>query len=529
MASVVKVKVGKNIYLYESTSFRNEQGKPRNKRVMIGKVDRTTGLNVYKEEYIKRMAEKGVVIKSAEVTPMYSVEDIKSSSVLQTGLVHLLNGITKTTGLLPVLDEAIPFLSDKIVSVAMYLVASQGEPVSYCDEWMKKSGFNGDQILSSQRISELFQQITDSDIEQFYTAWSDYRTEREYLALDITSVSSWSKLIDDVEWGYNRDGDKLAQINLSMLFGLQSRLPVRMTIYNGSIRDVSTLKTTLDQIAPEKLNQLMVVMDKGFSSKKNINLLLENKDIRFLLALPFTFNFTKQIVLSQKDRIDTLQNTITSSGNIIRGIRLERTWIKGKKIFVYVYFNSIKAASVKNSLYGYVSKLAENARINPNNGKLQKLFERYLRIRKSSKQECGYTVSIKEEVVNQEITNAGWLVIVSNDLMTPGEAIRIYRDKDVVEKGFHRVKNALGLNRLRVHSQQTTNAKVFVGFIALILTSHIHRVMLENDLYKSMTMKELMNNMKKLRTQVINGKRILFPLTKKQKKIYELFKVKHPV
>jgi hypothetical protein len=52
-------------------------------------------------------------------------------------------------------------------------------------------------------------------------------------------------LIGDVAWGYNRDGEKLPQVNLCMPLGEQSRLPVFQTLYNGSIKDVNTLKSTL--------------------------------------------------------------------------------------------------------------------------------------------------------------------------------------------------------------------------------------------------------------------------------------------
>jgi hypothetical protein len=55
--------------------------------------------------------------------------------------------------------------------------------------------------------------------EKFFSEWGKYRGEKEYLALDITPVSSYSELIDEVEWGYNRDGEKLPQVNLCMLLG----------------------------------------------------------------------------------------------------------------------------------------------------------------------------------------------------------------------------------------------------------------------------------------------------------------------
>ncbi len=118
---------------------------------------------------------------------------------------------------------------------------------------------------------------------------------------------------------------------------------------------------------------------------------------------------------------------------------------------------------------------------------------------------------------------------MSNHISDAAEAIRIYRDKDVVEKGFHRIKHSLGLDRLRVHSQQAMESKVFIGFIALIVSSHMHRVMLEEKLYKTMTMKELIRTMEKLRTQVIDGRRILFPMTKRQREIYQAFGVRPPV
>ncbi|EGW37655.1 hypothetical protein [Desulfosporosinus sp. OT] len=71
--------------------------------------------------------------------------------------------------------------------------------------------------------------------------------------------------------------------------------------------------------------------------------------------------------------------------------------------------------------------------------------------------------------------------------------------------------------------------KLFVGFISLILAAHIHKVMLEKELYKRMTIKKLLISLSKLRLQIINGTRILFPLTKDQKAIYKAFNVDEPV
>lgn len=157
------------------------------------------------------------------------------------------------------------------------------------------------------------------------------------------------------------------------------------------------------------------------------------------------------------------------------------------------------------------------------------LHRKYLIVRKSENTSSGYTVNIREEVVAKELETAGWLVMLSNDVADAKEVLSIYRQKDVVEKGFLRLKTQLDMGRLRVHRDDSMQNKVFIGFIALILISHIHKVMSDQNLYKKMTMKKLLLLLSKLRVQHIKGQRILFPLTKEQKAIYKAFAVKEPV
>ncbi|MBT9134353.1 MAG: hypothetical protein DDT38_01084 [Firmicutes bacterium] len=63
MSYVFEQKVGKHTYLYECTAYRDHDGNPRNKRVIIGKTDLKTGLPVYKPEYLERMREAGTPVE----------------------------------------------------------------------------------------------------------------------------------------------------------------------------------------------------------------------------------------------------------------------------------------------------------------------------------------------------------------------------------------------------------------------------------------------------------------------------------
>ena len=46
------------------------------------------------------------------------------------------------------------------------------------------------------------------------------------LFFDITSRSKYSKLLEYVEFGYNRDDEKLPQINLGIIYAESTNLPI---------------------------------------------------------------------------------------------------------------------------------------------------------------------------------------------------------------------------------------------------------------------------------------------------------------
>ena len=524
MASEVKCKSGNYTYLYESISFRNEDGQPRNKREIIGRIDPIAGAKVYKPKYIKRMIDQGTPIQISDAQALYSVEDIKNSSVKEYGLTFLLRLLSERSGLAAALAVASPNYCKQIYAIASHMIAC-GDPFMYCQEWLADvDNIEDAGDLSSKKISRILRDISFAERESFYREWCKTRSESEYLALDITSVSSYSELIDDVEWGYNRDNEDLAQINLCMLMGETSRLPIYQTEYSGSLKDVTTLATTMakfDAIAGGK--PILAVMDKGFSSMKNINSLLA-EDKKFIIALPFSLAFTKSQVKGERKDIDALQNTIVLGSDSLRAITKTRSWNPEHKVFAHIFFNPVKAVSSREKTYAMVAEMRKKAMLEPEKYAEDAEYEKYLIIRKSTA--SGYTVNIREKAVEDAFKHSGWLVIISNHIENAEEALRIYRAKDVVEKGFLRLKNSLDLGRLRVHGDEAMQNKIFIGFIALVLLAQIHNTMLEKNLYKKHTMKQLLRILSKHRVQEINGTRILFVATKQQNDIYSAFGVK---
>jgi transposase len=147
---------------------------------------------------------------------------------------------------------------------------------------------------------------------------------------------------------------------------------------------------------------------------------------------------------------------------------------------------------------------------------------KYLIIKKNN------SVQIREDVIERELKFSGWFLMLGNGNITAQKAHDIYSKKDVVEKAFMKYKNMLGFHRQRVHSDIRMKNKLFVGFIAMAIVSHIHRVMKEKNLYFKMTMEKLLITLSKIKRTTMNGSHIIHPLTREQREIFYSFSIPFP-
>ena len=74
--------------------------------------------------------------------------------------------------------------------------------------------------------------------------------------------------------------------------------------------------------------------------------------------------------------------------------------------------------------------------------------------------------------------------------------MRVYQDKDAVEKCFNDLKNSLDMKRLRMHTSAIVDGRLFVQFIALILIRAICKEMRLSKLMQKYTVREPLLEMK---------------------------------
>jgi transposase len=188
-------------------------------------------------------------------------------------------------------------------------------------------------------------------------------------------------------------------------------------------------------------------------------------------------------------------------------------------------YNPERELAGRNALYAHTLWLKENVEAGRKLPGFENDIKKYLALYNYG---TGTEVAIRQDVIENELSVSGWVVIIGNQDITAQEAHDIYRKKDVVEKAFMKYKNSLGMGRLRVHDAERMRNKALVSFMSLVLISALHKVMKEKGLYKNMTLDKMLMTLSKLKLTVIDGHHILRPITREQRQIFSAFALPPP-
>lgn len=492
------------VYIYYTVrAYRNANGKPTSDEVAIGKLDDLTGKLIPNKRYYE------IFNKEMDNKISNPVTQIK-----EPGCVYVFDKIAEEINLKSLLQEAFPDDWVDILLCAFYMVC-EGNVMMYYEDWCEKIPQAINSSLTSQKISKLFARMSETQRLSFLKKWMAQCLESEYIAYDVSSISTYSENITIAEWGYNRDGDNLAQVNFAMFFGETSRIPVFYNVYNGSIADKSHLIFASKHTKELGMNNVRYVMDRGFVTEDNLRYLNEN-NIVFITGFPSSRNVYKKWIEHAMPTIKSANNRIQE--HEIYGITFPYN-LYDCDISVHVYFNPDKCADEQKQLFGRIQNLEKELADLSGKKRITRKYTDYFLVKAGNDIEVVYEKDIAK--IDEKLKFAGYFVLISSGKSdTATKVLDIYRNRDLVEKAFNNLKNDLDFRRLKTHYNDTTDGKLFVGFIALIIRVLLQTKLKNNEQTKSLSFAKLLLCLKGIR-QIIydNGASNLMPLTSLQKNV----------
>jgi transposase len=363
----------------------------------------------------------------------------------------------------------------------------------------------------------------------FFRRQGKRRIEKEYWAYDSTSISSYSETLRQVQYGKNKDGDDLPQLNLLLVFGEQSGLPFYYRKLAGNIPDSKTVKILLTELNVLGIRKVKLVMDRGFYRESNVNDMFK-EHIKFLAGIKISLTFVREALDRVYDDIRTF--TYYSPIYDVYGYTVASEWdykqerpYKGdvlqekRRVYIHLYYNIGKAAEDEREMDRFFSVLQDELLSDERVESHKKAYATFFNVKRTPKR--GIQVAAKNHAMKDAKRYFGFFALISNEKMDAMTALGLYRTKDVVEKAFGNLKERLNLRRTLVSSEQTLDGKLFVEFVALIYISYIHKRMQEQSLYKDFTLHEVIDKLDIIECFEYPGKDLIVgEVLDKQQKLY---------
>lgn len=519
-------------YAYENEPYWDkEKQQSRAKRKLIGKVDPVTGEIVPTREYRKK--EKPAADWAAKPGPV-PITTIRRSCY---GATYLFDQLGKVTGVEADLKACFPGLYKKILSIAYFLILEENNSLNRFPHWQRLHIHPFGKDIPSQRSSELFQSIEETECMLFFQKQGRRRIEKEYWAFDVTSISSYSEVLKQVKDGRNKEDDRLPQINLALLFGEESGLPFYYRKLPGNITDVKIVKQLVGEFNVLGYQKVKIVLDRGFYSRKNINELYKAHQ-KFLIGVKLSLTYVKEILDEERENLKSWSNHQTQFK--VYGLCRTIDWdyeqerpYKGdvlkekRRAYLLLYYSPEKAARDEIDLNNHLTRLQKDLLEGTERDYLAKDYRRYFEITETPKR--GRRITPREDVIQAKLRNCGYFAMLSNEVKDPFEALSLYRSKDITEKAFGNSKERLDFRRMQVSSELSLNGKLFVEFIALIYLSAVKQKMQDAKLFETWTLQGLLDELDVIELFEAPGHgRILGEITEKQREIYGALGVEPP-
>ena len=503
---VITRHAGRRHYVYKVTrTFRNAKGQPTNTRVSIGRIDEETGLLIPNNTYWDYYPETQVEYLPTE------------NSIRSIGTSFLTKQVQEQLGVDQILNNVLGLKRANQVGAIVDYMVSRGNVMDHIESWCQDHTW-AQTLVTGQQASNLFTTVTCEEKMGFFRAWVKTQPADSCFAYDVTSFSTYAKGIEDTEWGYNRDGEKLPQINLGCYVNQNNQLPVFYVTYPGSITDVAHLESMMAYNQDLGVKDTRFVLDRGFCSTKNI----QHMHANHLDVIIGTHLRHK----AMREAVNQVREGITSIGYLVSpGVYARKTvgQFYGVPCTVHVYYDPVRAELQRRDLFRLVETAEEKlSKTLVLTGTEAKHYRAWFTI--DRKADGTFTFGRDYTKIDQAALNNGFFTVLTTTSLDSAEVLEVYRRKDIIEKAFDEVKNHVDMRRLRTHTTLTTDGKLFCGFIALIVACRIQVVLGSMMREKAWSKQTVINELDKIRVvTTTDGTRLMNPVTKTQRAILGAF------
>lgn len=479
---------------------RKASGEPKTKRVERRQANgdiyvyEVTTLYNPKKRYNEHVSSKLLGKKSANGTELLPTRPRKApgtaaaTAVRKTvGVTDILAWIGRESGIDDdILSSADKGTAQKIISIARFWMANPDKTIRRIEEWQISHTIPYQEGMSEDTCCLLMKQLgQDITVSQKYFQYrASHAPSRASVAVDSTTVSSYSELLNDVRFGYNKDGNGLAAVKLLTLFSLQNHQPIAFSRQPGNIPDVISVLNALKQLSVLGMDKPLLVLDGGFFSEENILGFLQ-AHTKFLMRgqldskwiLPELEPLLEEMeVPSHAWPEDPSKYCVTKRISHVFSYERKRTRggiqkgdviTEEHRLYLHLILDTDKARLDTALLMKDIQHVKKQLEAGVDPALLTKaearMADRYLIIRNVRDR---LVITLNDKAIMKTTRLYGYFVLVSNEKMDAFSALREYRLREKTEEGFRLDKQYNDAHVTRTKSTETLEGQFFCQFVA---------------------------------------------------------------
>jgi len=391
-----------------------------------------------------------------------SMSDVEVDQVKQYGPLLVLNHLAQEIGLAEHLGQ----YGNEILSM-VYAHCLDYESINQMPAWFERTDLNMMlklEDLTEERLLNALDSLQTQDTEvlqkHIYESVSKkYQLKDSGIVYDVTNTYLYGKKCPMGKEGKDKEGVRgrpLIQIGLAVT--MEAGIPVFHKTFDGNIHDSKTFQDVISSFGRYRLKPGgLVIYDRGITSGRN---LLDVKALEWdtLCGVAFNPKFEKiwRKILTEGN-LEQYGNYVPLKDSVFY-VMTRRYKIGGVRGELALCFNAQQKRKLKESRYREIQEAQELLHSGEaiKNG-LEKYFDKQGRLIKSALTEA-------EEF-------DGCSCIFCTRRLPKEEMVRLYFDKDLVEKAFHSIKGIANLQPIRHWLSNRVKAHVFICYLSYLLLS----------------------------------------------------------
>ena len=413
-----------------------------------------------------------------------------TASRMRVGMMDIIAHIGDVSGIdSAIYDATDPGTAQKIISLARYLLATGGQTLPGILTWQFSHPLPYEHGLSEGIYHELFVRIgrDESLVQNFFASRVRSLSEKDAIAYDSTTISTWSEGQIEARYGFNKAGDGLRTIKFLSLYSINTRQPIAYTKLPGNLPDVVTVKNAITQMNALGMKTAELVTDNGYHSQQNLSELLQAGFDFLTLAKTSLLWVRDEIDRHMEDfsgittacPFDTSTHGVTvmlmrdfqkvrKYGGKASGKQAGDVEIFRRRVYLHLFFNPMRQAEDKvafeSELIDIKGLLESGKQEEELSEPAQKKAAKYLRVNHRGGR---ISVTFDEKSCAEANKYHGFFALVANKEKETFEALAKYRKRNTIEAFFRGDKQTADGLRPRVWNADSLRGRMFVQFVAM--------------------------------------------------------------